>query len=222
MLLYVFLLIVVDTSDDDIDGLLLCSLLTVYMCFTITLRCWYRLEHAPNAELMAAFSREANNKLREFAPQNISNMLWAYATLGHSPGTLVALRSTPQCHLCFVVVSDAHAKLVMAGCQLFCPSSQAYHAPQSMPLYIYNVLLCIAGVPLLSAVMSAAMTQLKDFTPQAIKDTLWAFATLGFTPNNHFLQGSVDQCLVLIAQFNPQNIANAIWAFAKFGYHPGR
>ena len=70
--------------------------------------------------------------------------------------------------------------------------------------------------------MSAAMTQLKDFTPQAIKDTLWAFATLGFTPNNHFLQGSVDQCLVLIAQFNPQNIANAIWAFAKFGYHPGR
>ena len=70
--------------------------------------------------------------------------------------------------------------------------------------------------------MSAAMTQLKDFTPQAIKDTLWAFATLGFTPNNNFLQGSVDQCLVLIAQFNPQNIANAIWAFAKFGYHPGR
>ena len=45
-----------------------------------------RLEHAPNAELMAAFSREASNKLREFAPQNISNMLWAYATLGHSPG----------------------------------------------------------------------------------------------------------------------------------------
>ena len=46
-----------------------------------------RLEHAPSTELMAAFTREANNKLREFAPQNISNMLWAYATLGHSPGT---------------------------------------------------------------------------------------------------------------------------------------
>lgn len=70
--------------------------------------------------------------------------------------------------------------------------------------------------------MGSALTQLKDFTPQAIKDTLWAFATLGFTPNNNFLQGSVDQCLALIAQFNPQNIANAIWAFAKFSYHPGR
>lgn len=222
MLLYVVQLIVFDTSDVDVDvdGFLLCSVLTVYMCFTITLRCWYRLEHAPNAELMAAFSREANNKLREFAPQNISNMLWAYATLGHSPGTLVALSSTPQCHL-YVVVSNAHAELALANVNCLV-QAQAHHAPQSMPMYIYNVLLCIAGVPLLSAVMSAAMTQLKDFTPQAIKDTLWAFATLGFTPNNHFLQGSVDQCLVLIAQFNPQNIANAIWAFAKFGYHPGR
>lgn len=86
----------------------------------------------------------------------------------------------------------------------------------------FYVVVLTAGVPLLSAVMQAAMTQLKDFTPQAIKDTLWAFATLGFTPNNSFLQGSVDQCLVLIAQFNPQNIANAIWAFAKFSYHPGR
>lgn len=45
-----------------------------------------RLEHAPSAELMAAFSQEASNKLQQFAPQNISNMLWAYATLGHSPG----------------------------------------------------------------------------------------------------------------------------------------
>lgn len=189
----------------------------------MSLCCRYRLEHAPNAELMAAFSREANNKLREFAPQNISNMLWAYATLGHSPGTLIAFCSTNQCHL-YVVVPDAHAKLALADVMLMMAFVQGLRLimPQFTPFYIYNVLLCIAGVPLLSAVMSAAMTQLKDFTPQAIKDTLWAFATLGFTPNNHFLQGSVDQCLVLIAQFNPQNIANAIWAFAKFGYHPGR
>lgn len=51
---------------------------------------------------MAAFSREANNKLREFAPQNISNMLWAYATLGHSPGDTslsVAVKSEPALSL---------------------------------------------------------------------------------------------------------------------------
>lgn len=66
----------------------------------------YRLEHAPNAELMTAFSREATNKLREFAPQNISNMLWAYATLGHSPGRSVDLFwPTPRCQLHLVVIT---------------------------------------------------------------------------------------------------------------------
>ena len=60
------------------------------------------------------------------------------------------------------------------------------------------------------------------FTPQAIKDTLWAMATIGYTPAKPFLQGAADLCLYLILQFNPQNIANAIWAFAKFGFNPGR
>lgn len=116
-LLYVVDLTVFQISDDH-HSLLPCFLLTIYMCFTMTVRCRYRLEHAPNAELMAAFSREANNKLREFAPQNISNMLWAYATLGHSPGTVTAFCSTLQCHL-YGVVIFAHAKLALAGCGYF-------------------------------------------------------------------------------------------------------
>lgn len=67
-----------------------------------------------------------------------------------------------------------------------------------------------------------SLQQLREFTPQAIKDTLWAMATIGYTPAKPFLQGAADLCLRLIAQFNPQNIANAIWAFAKFNFNPGR
>ena len=71
----------------------------------VTVLC--RLEHAPNADLMMAFSREATNKLREFAPQNISNMLWAYATLGHSPGTLHHLNH------CFCCGLPSHAETAL-------------------------------------------------------------------------------------------------------------
>ena len=67
-----------------------------------------------------------------------------------------------------------------------------------------------------------SLQQLREFTPQAIKDTLWAMATIGYTPAKPFLQGAADLCLRLISQFNPQNIANAIWAFAKFNFNPGR
>ena len=70
--------------------------------------------------------------------------------------------------------------------------------------------------------IAVSLQQLHAFTPQAIKDTLWAMATIGYTPCKPFLQGAADLCLCLISQFNPQNIANALWAFAKFGFNPGR
>jgi len=79
-----------------------------------------------------------------------------------------------------------------------------------------------AGRKFLAAVTSVSLLQLHLFTPQAIKDTLWAMATIGYTPAKPFLQGAADLCLYLMSQFNPQNIANAIWAFAKFGFNPGR
>ena len=80
-----------------------------------------RLEHAPNADLMAAFSREANNKLREFAPQNISNMLWAYATLGHSPGDTslsIAVKSKPPLSLstCCVALQFCGIQVLLCSC----------------------------------------------------------------------------------------------------------
>ena len=78
------------------------------------------------------------------------------------------------------------------------------------------------GRKFLAAVTAVSLQQLHAFTPQAIKDTLWAMATIGYTPAKPFLQGAADLCLYLISQFNPQNIANAIWAFAKFGFNPGR
>lgn len=74
----------------------------------------------------------------------------------------------------------------------------------------------------MAAVTAVSLQQLNAFTPQAIKDTLWAMATIGYTPAKPFLQGAAELCLCLISQFNPQNIANAIWAFAKFGFNPGR
>ncbi len=112
----------------------------------MSLCCRYRLEHAPNAELMAAFSREANNKLREFAPQNISNMLWAYATLGHSPGTLIAFCSTNQCHL-YVVVPDAHAKLALADVNCFVQGLRLIMFPK-LRHCTYTMYCCVLQVSL--------------------------------------------------------------------------
>jgi len=55
---------------------------------------------------------------------------------------------------------------------------------------------------------------------QAIKDALWAFATMGHIPTQAFLDECAAHCLHQLSGFNPQNVANVAWAYAKFGYAP--
>ena len=38
--------------------------------------------------LLKVLQRELVHKLRQFTPQGIENVLWAFATLGHHPGQL--------------------------------------------------------------------------------------------------------------------------------------
>ena len=60
------------------------------------------MELQPAADVLQDFLAECELKLGQFAPQNISNMLWACATLGVSPGTSFSgsfdCISHPYCH----------------------------------------------------------------------------------------------------------------------------
>ena len=55
---------------------------------------------------------------------------------------------------------------------------------------------------------------------QAIKDALWAFATINYLPSTTFLEQCATHCLRQLHAFNPQNMANVAWAYAKFGVEP--
>ena len=55
---------------------------------------------------------------------------------------------------------------------------------------------------------------------QAIKDCLWAFATLSHVPPASFLAAAEQHCTRTLGDFTSQNVANAIWAFQKLGHLP--
>ena len=59
---------------------------------------------------------------------------------------------------------------------------------------------------LLTAVTHTAQQLLPQFNAQAIKDTLWGFATIGYCPPRPFLAAAAQLCYQLIEMFNPQNI----------------
>jgi len=47
-----------------------------------------------------------------------------------------------------------------------------------------------------------------DFNPQAIANTLWAFAMLGQQPSKEIMAGMMKQAVAVRNDFNPQDIAN--------------
>ena len=77
------------------------------------------LSHKPEEELLEAIAVEADKKLAEFSPQNISNLLYAFAKLEHKPSTFLEQASraavpilgsfTPQVTSSHVALLACHA-----------------------------------------------------------------------------------------------------------------
>ena len=57
--------------------------------------------------------------------------------------------------------------------------------------------------------------------PQAIKDVLWAFATMGVHPGDTFLAAMVAAAQASWDSFEAQHISIMLWALAKLGRAPG-
>ena len=68
--------------------------------------------------------------------------------------------------------------------------------------------------------VAAAGALLPRFGAQAVSNTLWAFATLGYLPEDDLLDRVALHAAATMATFRPQATSNTLWAMAKLGYAP--
>lgn len=61
---------------------------------------------------------------------------------------------------------------------------------------------------------------LERFEAQAVSNTMWAFATLGYYPDGDTLDQIGEHAVTIISTFRPQATSNTLWAYAKLGYQP--
>lgn len=61
---------------------------------------------------------------------------------------------------------------------------------------------------------------LDRFEAQAVSNTLWAFATLGYYPDGETLDAIGEHAVTILSTFQPQATSNTLWAYAKLGYPP--
>jgi len=70
---------------------------------------------------------------------------------------------------------------------------------------------------LLTTVAEAAVPKLREFTPQGLANTVWAFATAGHAAPE-LLDAIAAAAVPQLREFTPQHLANTVWAFATAGH----
>jgi uncharacterized protein (DUF1499 family) len=131
--------------------------------------------------------------LPEAKPQEVSNTMWAAATLK-------------------VQLTDG---VVQRLVQHFLQA-----LPQANPQNISNTLWALAtlNVQLSQSVVKQLVQQLVQVLPQAspqnVSNTLWALATLNVQLSESVVKQLVQHLVQVLPQANPQDVANTLWALA--------
>jgi hypothetical protein len=72
----------------------------------------------------------------------------------------------------------------------------------------------------MAALLKVATPQLRNFTPQALSNTVWALATLGHA-DGVFMAALLKAATPQLSDFTPQALANTVWALAALGHADG-
>jgi hypothetical protein len=190
-------------------------------------------ERREGAAVLDAVEARADRLVEEFRhPMDISNTVWAFATLGRrdAPNLFTAIdaradwlvaKGKPQeianTAWAFATLRRDAPKLLAAiderGAWLVRESKH----PQDVSHTAWAFATLGKHAPtFFSAIDERADWLAMESNPQAISNTAWAFATLGQISPKLFR--AIDaRAAYLIKEGQPQNISNTAWAFAKLG-----
>ena len=143
--------------------------------------------------LFAAVAEAAvRGGLREFKPQELANMAWAFAKAGHKAPPLLDAIATEA------VRSDLRN-----------------FKPQELTNTVWAFATAGQEAPaLLSAIALEAAPRLFEFNPQNLANTAWAFAKAGHKAPALLDAIATEAVRSGLRDFNPQDLANTAWAFA--------
>lgn len=132
-------------------------------------------------------------------PQNISNSLWAMATLNYAPlGSVLSSMEREIMQMLPKFTSQNLSNVVLSFAKLgYSPSEGTM---KGLTDHIYKII--------------------HSFSAQALSNTIWGLSKLGY--KDHKVYGVILQASVhKLETFSPQNLALSFWGFANIGYDPG-
>lgn len=168
--------------------------------------------------------------MSDFTPQNIANIMMAYAKLEleFTPSLLEAVSKT-ICRNIGVFKSQNVANTIWAIATMKVPESCPMVrvlvsiipkiAPMCIPQETANILWALAKMKAhhAEAVRSLgdrALTTCREFNEQDVVNVLWAFATFGNKQPQELIEALLAAALKKCVGFIPQDIGNFMWSIA--------
>jgi len=157
------------------------------------------LGNSSNVSAIVAAGAAAVEQLCSMAkPQELSNTLWALATLGwHRDDSTLTKLVTAMVQRISTATPQALSNTLWAL------STLGWHRDDST----------------LTKLVTAMVQRISTATPQALSNTLWALATLGWHRDDSTLTKLVTAMEQRISTATPQALSNTLWALATLGWH---
>ncbi|CAE7385354.1 Parp1 [Symbiodinium natans] len=176
-------------------------------------------------KLVAKVSDEALQKLPEFEPQQLVNMMWSYATLqseaplndfaGALRGRISSLAPLGRANLCWAVAKlQVREEWLMRELVQECQSAIPEMNGQNLANTSWSfATLRVADERFFESVAKVVAAQCSEFAQQNISNTAWAFAKLQIKRPE--MMAAISRCVQQrAAEMPPQGIANTAWSFA--------
>eukprot|EP00928_Gymnodinium_smaydae_P027416 TRINITY_DN21211_c0_g1_i2.p1 TRINITY_DN21211_c0_g1~~TRINITY_DN21211_c0_g1_i2.p1 ORF type:complete len:511 (-),score=131.76 TRINITY_DN21211_c0_g1_i2:477-2009(-) len=182
--------------------------------------------------LLEALSGECRRRAREYDPQALSNMVWAYATLSVNDAPLLAAVSGESLVKIPQFASQNLSNTVWAFAKLSVQDYRLLHGiarasisklSNFLPQEISNTAWAIAKLgfrngELMEAIAQEAQRDTSRFNPHDLSGIAWAYATLSCVDHKPLLHALCQASMGLLREFNSQDLANTAWSFATLSF----
>jgi hypothetical protein len=150
-------------------------------------------------DALAALETDTIRVAPKMKPQEVSNTVWAYVSLGRMPD------------------DKTWAALETAAGRV---------APEMNPQEVANTMWAFSKLERMpdyktwAALETAAGRVAREMIPRCVANTMWAYAKFGMTPDDETWAALETAARRVAREMNSQDVANVMWAFSKLEKMP--
>ncbi|GAX74050.1 hypothetical protein CEUSTIGMA_g1500.t1 [Chlamydomonas eustigma] len=156
---------------------------------------------------MSAFAEATYDNLPSYSLEQLSTLLYAASFIGN-------IRSGKD-------VTERWLKKI----QDLIMASMTSASPQVLANAMYAVGKMKLQPPLLntsflSSLLTQSRQQLPVFIPQALANSMWGLARIGYSPDPRWMAAFIEESFLKLPLFNAQELSNTAWSLATLRYTP--